>query len=440
MMKKLVSIGLTCSLLLGGIGLSIQPQQVEAKATKAYTKQQEEVRDYVNSIRKKMGLNTLELNPYLNKAAQNHSKYMLNNNHYDHKESKGRKGFTGVDASARLKAVGADRNLLKGSLSEILSSDTDKTKSIIDGFLDTSYHRESLINPDDKLIGFGIDKNYVTILITDLNESLYEPVFYPYDKQTNVGVGFYGNEIPNPLDQFKVKKSGYIISYNPGDPGVTGAKIKIRDSIGTNIPFHLEGGEDSLTWFIFPKYELAFGETYTVTVEYMAEDDDWKPIKITKTWSFTTKDKPKYSFSSGEANIKINGKYISVFSEFVNEFNTGVEYSHPVRIIKNVAHVDAKMISERLNMTTKTSGSKEITWKSKNKEVKFKVGQKTAKVNGKTVKLSQSPTTIDKKVHVPISFLKETLGAKVSYDKKGKVVNIDLKIDDPVGLKTEFKF
>ncbi|MED3730465.1 CAP domain-containing protein [Geobacillus stearothermophilus] len=80
-MKKVVSLGLSFSLALGGVlpTLSVEPSKVEASSYE-FTKEQQEALNYINDIRKKIGLKPVTLNPFLIKAAENHAKYLDVNN------------------------------------------------------------------------------------------------------------------------------------------------------------------------------------------------------------------------------------------------------------------------------------------------------------------------------------------------------------------------
>lgn len=160
-------------------------------------------------------------------------------------------------------------------------------------------------------MGVGVVGNTVVITFSTDDETMetdldYDTV-YPYNGQKNVNIGFYGFEDPNPLEQFKLKMSGSIISVSPGllNKAVT---LTVKDSSGASIPMY----HDTRSGFyhFYPKYELAYGEMYTATMSYT-------PYIIVapsrkKTWSFTTVAKPKSNLSKNESHLKINGKYVPV--------------------------------------------------------------------------------------------------------------------------------
>lgn len=149
--------------------------------------------DYINDIRKKMGLKPVTLNPYLIKVAQNHAKYIAINDSYmceGHYETKGKKGYTGED--------------------------------------------------------------------------------------------------PNPLKQFNVSKSGFIISYSPSfNYIVDSVNYKVTGSKGTVIKGVKEDWGSAS--FFYPKSALKYCGKYTVTESFVDEDSG---KKISETWSFTTMKDP----------------------------------------------------------------------------------------------------------------------------------------------------
>lgn len=106
-----MSLGLALSLTLGGLPtVTLFENKVEA-ADYEFTKEQKETLNYINELRKNMGLKPVELNPFLIKAAENHAKYLEINNIGGeaglkaHNEIQGKKGFTGVNPADRVEAL-----------------------------------------------------------------------------------------------------------------------------------------------------------------------------------------------------------------------------------------------------------------------------------------------------------------------------------------------
>ncbi|MCM3714102.1 S-layer homology domain-containing protein [Alkalihalobacillus oceani] len=115
----------------------------------------------------------------------------------------------------------------------------------------------------------------------------YQEIQYPYDGQTNVGIGFYGDEVPNPLEQFNLRVSGFVISYEPPMDfyiDLDTYKVTLTDSQGNNVPL-LEEKSPIGTSFFFPTELLKYNEKYTVNVTY---EDEFEGKQGSSQWSFTT--------------------------------------------------------------------------------------------------------------------------------------------------------
>jgi hypothetical protein len=218
-----------------------------------------------------------------------------------------KKGFTGVTVSDRVKNVGAPSNLYENA-GECASFHTSNIKKAISSFMETAYHRAGLISTIYTDIGVAVSGNTIVIDLSfdDKQPSLYDGTnVYPYNNMTNVPIGFYGFENPNPITKFKVPRTGSIISYyNFWEP--ENIKAIITDSKGVQLPFYSENY--SGLWFFYPKSELTYGEKYTVSVSFYNEFD---VKKETTKWSFTTESKPTTTLGKEESNLEINGRYVS---------------------------------------------------------------------------------------------------------------------------------
>ncbi|BBW98756.1 stalk domain-containing protein [Geobacillus subterraneus] len=293
-MKKVVSLGLALSLALGGVlpTFSSEPTKVEA-AGYEFTKEQQEALNYINDIRKKIGLKPVTLNPFLIKAAENHAKYLqLNNITFiegvsNHDEISGKKGYTGKTVIDRVKVVGGSE-LLYSRAGELISYNKKSMISAINNLLDAPFHRASLVDPQLMSIGISLVGSNVVIVTSDFEDwTNNEESIYPYDGQTNVEIEFIGKtENPNPLKEFNLEKSGYVVSFVPSSDYVIGnISGKIVDSKGKEVPAFFKEDWNTYIFFLFPKAPLLKNEKYTVTFTYT---DEMEGITRTKTWSFTT--------------------------------------------------------------------------------------------------------------------------------------------------------
>jgi Uncharacterized protein with SCP/PR1 domains len=290
-MKKFFSLLLSLTVVLGGV-FTIFPSQTFAADFK-FPEEHQKALEYLNEIRRAVGVREVVLDPYLTEAAQNHANYLkvnkltdfdyLRRNNIDgHYEDAKNSGFTGETAKQRAWAVGYNATSTVG---EVISYGSRNYYEGIDVLLDLPYHRTGLLNPYLDRVGFAKAGDVVVINLGFLS-TLDNPPFYvyPYDGQKDVSLAFYGNEIPNPLEQFNVSKTGYVITYRPAswkDGEFESATIK--DSKGNKVDFFAEPGA---IVHLYPKKELEYGETYTVTVKYGNHN---------YTWSFTTKQRPSSS-------------------------------------------------------------------------------------------------------------------------------------------------
>ncbi|WP_344840375.1 CAP domain-containing protein, partial [Actinocorallia longicatena] len=98
-------------------------QMVEA-SNDDFNEDQQKFLEYLNEFRKDAGLNEITLNPILNKAAENHAYYFINNwdlsNLYG--EIEGNEGFTGKDVYDRIIAAGGDVDLASRSFDKMIAN------------------------------------------------------------------------------------------------------------------------------------------------------------------------------------------------------------------------------------------------------------------------------------------------------------------------------
>lgn len=324
-----------------------------------------------------------------------------------HTEIDGNPGFTGEIFPDRVKAVGG-----AGADSEIITFNAATASAAIESWLNTAYHRMPLTDPDAYEFGIGIVNG------TAVLDMAYKPFnmekeqtlsVYPYDGQTGVPIGFYGHEIPDPLEEFNIQKSGYIISLQSSLPvGVINAVV--TDSTGGEIPLYHTPGSG----LIYPAYELSYDEKYKVSVDYLVNH-----VKYNKTWSFRTQSLPKYLESNG---IKINGKYIPKGDVFPR--NVGGSIFIPLRGV--FERLNAKIEWEPATQTVKIT--------KQNRTIKLAIGSKNAFVDNKQVYFSNAPFLISGTTYVPLRFISESIGAKVGWDNHNKIVNIDVDLGEPIKL------
>lgn len=336
-LRKWAIMPLVAAGLLLGTGAIATPA-FAAQALSAGTDQdQSEALSHLNGVRAKAGLQPLQLNGVISKAASLHAAY-YNANHGKktegaHNETKGMPGYTGATVTDRLKAAGWTFGSKGYSTGEVMHYKQASSKDAIDGWLDTAYHRKIILSPKYREVGFGLADGTAVADFAGFSEP--GPIqggisVYPYDGMTNVGVGFYGLESPNPLSQFNVDHSGYIISATT-ERDMVWHEAQIADESGAAVPYYEElyGGD---TLFLYPKQILKGNHTYKISLSYQMKGTSGK---LQKTWSFTTGKghqlvsvQSRYSElvlnEGGELPIEAEGMYDDGVTE---PLQTGVGYA-----------------------------------------------------------------------------------------------------------------
>lgn len=255
-----------------------------------YTADQLEGLNFLNEVRVRAGVPPVKLNAAITKAAIAHAEF-YNANEADlpglgaHSEIAGRPGYTGKSALERMMAAGWVSGYRGYSYGEVMHFGQTSTIAAIQGWLDTAYHRAIILDPAFTEIGIGLVQGTAVLDTGGPGMSQQAQVgitVYPYDQQSGVPVGFYGGEVPDPLMQFAVKYSGYIISANT-DKDMTSHTAVITDETGTEVPYYEEVKGDDL--YLFPKPILKGNHKYTVSLKYQVEG---AADTLSKVWSFTT--------------------------------------------------------------------------------------------------------------------------------------------------------
>ena len=110
--------------------------------------------------------------------------------------------------------------------------------------------------------------------------------------------------------------------------------------------------------------------------------------------------------------MKVNGKYIKTDAEpFLNE---GLTYV-PIRFVSEALNAD--------NVEWEES-NKSVTISDDNRVIILNVGKDTATVNGKKIKIAGTVKFAKARTYVPVRFVAETMGAKVSWDSGTYTVDI----------------
>ncbi|MCO4844980.1 MAG: CAP domain-containing protein [Sulfurovum sp.] len=296
---------------------------------------------YLNKIRENTGLIKFKNNKSLQKSANSHAKYLIQNQRNGHYEKKGKYSYTGTSPSKRVIKAGYSSTYVM----ENLSVNTTGYVKSIDNLFSAIYHRFVFLNLDKDEIGLGfhstkkkrkIKRAYVydigSLGISELckrsfsmangvyymknickqsskmiPKSLYEEkkdevrrknrdiILYPYAGQTHVWPAFY-NESPDPLPGYKVSGFPLSVQFNPIHyKNVKLKSFRLYDAEEKEIKKIkiLQQNNDhnhllsKLEFALMPLHRLEFDTRYTVLFEAIADGS-----KVKKRWSFRT-EKPQ---------------------------------------------------------------------------------------------------------------------------------------------------
>jgi exopolysaccharide biosynthesis protein len=118
-------------------------------------------------------------------------------------------------------------------------------------------------------------------------------------------------------------------------------------------------------------------------------------------------------FAEPQVQVMVNGSFVNEFRGFVRQ---------------DVTMVPFRGIFERIGADFQWSDSDRVLTAKRGKvELTLRPDAAEATVNGRAVKLEQAPVIVDGHIYIPLRFVAETLGAKVSWDQELYRAAIDLK-------------
>ncbi len=313
------------------------PQEVIQKEALALDYDMEKIYalDYLNELRSAVGLVEFSTSSLLEQSAENHARYIIENDEPSHYEQANKVAFTGYSIGDRVKAVGYKSSFA----SENLSTGSRDYKHSVDGLFSAIYHRFGFLDFKIDEIGIGIEQNSLkkskTAFVYNMGNSRlnrlcngksfygegsyiegacfdrdfkikYESfkdalsnrkhatkiAIYPYDGQVDVPPAFF-EEAPDPLPDYEV--SGFPISIGFDEEQYEQLELisfKLFNSEDTEITNTIFYDHKSDINQMFKKYEfalfplerLAWNSKYKVKVVYFADGE-----KKQKEWSFTTR-------------------------------------------------------------------------------------------------------------------------------------------------------
>lgn len=342
--RKIHMVALATLIGVSAVGTTVpltQPIEAHASTEYTYSAQQLKALALMNDYRAKCGLPPVTLNPFLTKAAQNHADFLLKYGYgtYGHKEKKGLKGYTGVDSTARVKAVGYTPPGYN-TIAEVMAFENSSTIAVKNLIERTYSYRLVMLSP--QLTQVGISDGNITVIdgVQDPDIECDEFMF-PYDGMKNVPTYFSSRmEDPNPLDFFNAEESGTVITYNIAKKYDLSEDVAIQlyDPQGNLVPSYYQSSIVA-TISTYPEKELKKGTTYTAKVSFY-DDNSEKTIK--REWSFTTEGKaptPKPPTSTQKVIGNVTPRYGTTLIRYnkAGQRVSTVKYGTSYSVVKTTA-------------------------------------------------------------------------------------------------------
>jgi uncharacterized protein YkwD len=288
----------------------IEPQLVTTVPAGVYTDPRSAAAfKRMNEIRAQAGIGLFRQNTGLDQAALGHSAYQVINAVEGHIEDPSMPAYFGRNHSDRMNKVNYNyshtgRTEVTATGYKVSVANTPEAGILlVEVLMSAPYHRNEMLKPAlaDIGVGFYSDDKLTTTLTMDLgNTDANEQgapeniaFVWPPNNSTAIFTQLAGRENPNPIPENGSLPAGY-----PASVHVNGEfrlitkvdKFEMRDPSGNLVNTKLLIPRDFVA--LIPRSPLAKNTRYTVNFE--AETDEYRPVAIKKSWSFTTGDKTEY--------------------------------------------------------------------------------------------------------------------------------------------------
>ena len=255
--------------------------------------------DWVNYYRARAGVDHVASNVRLNRAAQNHAQYVIDNQHLYggrgmsmHDESYHVGTSTGAHFWERMQYAG-----YQGIPSREVIAHQTNPESAVAHWMETVYHRFPIISPCAAEIGYGYATAYQDMInVVDIGEKQEcfdnSVALWPPDGAQDVSIDWDGLESPQPPQPPQGFPSGPVISMTTSRPllRITYSNIIDLDSDEVSLPHIKVSAENDRTMkdeasvAIYGFKPFQAGHRYQVTIHAAGED-----FTIEKTWKFQTR-------------------------------------------------------------------------------------------------------------------------------------------------------
>lgn len=279
------------------------PDQALATAAEASVDADDETDEavaFLNGLRARAGLASVQMDTAATQGAQWHADYLWLNRDVEtslsaHEEDGALAGFSGVHYWERLEAAGVDL-AVQPALGEVIATHP-RAVSAVQHWMETAYHRLPLLAPEATAVGYGhvVSAGYATnvmdLVARPASESRWPPiVLYPPPEESGVRPWWDGLESPRPPAPPGGFPSGPVISVS----SLHGVEIAVdehtlQSADGVSIPHVFLTAENdpnldrASAVVLYANAPLAPGKRYVVHVAGTAGG-----VGFDETWSFET--------------------------------------------------------------------------------------------------------------------------------------------------------
>ena len=254
---------------------------------------------YFNARRAEVGLPAMAFDANIALAASEHASYLLQNNAHGHDEIAGTPGFTGIDATSRVR-----RHTDAYGASEVLSvfNNRRSAEDAIEQIFASPYHRGTIFF-DWVRAGAAAQTAVTSVTVVDFADIGHaladnELVAYPHDRQADAPLAWTDNEVPDPMgpgSAYRGRDVGYPITLSGGPTAhIELEKFELKDTKGTTIPCHVaavtpaDSGRN--TAVCTPLEPLQPGTRYSVhAVGRLTQATRFANAPFALDWTFTTR-------------------------------------------------------------------------------------------------------------------------------------------------------
>ncbi|WP_113672977.1 S-layer homology domain-containing protein [Vallitalea guaymasensis] len=266
----------------------------------------DEAIEYINGIREKVSVRSIENSKQLESSAANHSKYMSVNNNFSLIEESGNKYYRGRYSWDRASYY----SYFNPYITEFINNNLDSYKNGVVDLINNPYSRISFLDPLYQHIGMGSYKDMYTYDLggksRDLTVKNKKIVIYPYDKMENVPITWENNYKINPYRDLDIESSNVGL---PITLSYYSDKNKIRRIYNNDIKLENEDkGFEVKTKIILPQDDKYIDNSLIILPLKKLEYNTNYQVSINVDFIFQNSTIPSEKKSKYTVNFKTEAK------------------------------------------------------------------------------------------------------------------------------------